>query len=296
MILWHQEPLLNLAFDPIMELLFTIENSEMESWDTDGEVSEEFWQSAQMPLSTALSLAQQGTELLLKGKIAEISPFLLISGNPNSWPKGCDKQDTPFVDFRTIDAQDLIRVHNSVAEPRLSEEFIFKFENLRRIRNKIMHSVDKSFKTSQEAVINTIIETFSTLVKPYGWLMARRGYLESHPNAVAYSTDYVEEVLSREMSHIIEILNSSTIKRFFHFNPKQRRYQCPDCYGDFSDYIKNSKFAQLRPNEPSSTKVYCIICNEERDVLRKKCIDPACKSNVIDAEENICLICRTEQD
>ena len=70
--------MLNLAWDAIATLYRDLENAEIEEWDDDGEVTEEFWQAAQRPISVALALAQQGIELLLKGKIAEISPFLFL--------------------------------------------------------------------------------------------------------------------------------------------------------------------------------------------------------------------------
>lgn len=287
---------LNLAWDPILELLFTVKISEMEQWDTDGEMSEEFWRAAQMPLITALSLAQQGTEHLIKGKIAKASPFLLIAGNPSAWPKGCDKKDTPFVDFRTIDAQDLIRVHNTVADSQMSEKFVTKFDNLRRIRNKIMHSVDKTFKTTPKEVMLAIVDIFSNLVEPQGWLEARRNYLENHPNAIAYSTDHIEEIIARELNHVLRIFDNSSMKEHFGFNPKQRRYHCPDCYGAFGEFIDDPKLAHLKPNTATSTKIYCKVCRQEREVLRKSCIGLGCKGNVIDVVDNICLLCLHGQD
>ena len=43
---------------------------------------EDYWKATQQELATAVALAQQGTEFLLKGKIAHVSPFLLITGDP----------------------------------------------------------------------------------------------------------------------------------------------------------------------------------------------------------------------
>lgn len=117
---------LNLAVDQVIELYDQLEQSGVEE-----DVREEYWESAQQPLATALTLVQQGAEFLLKAKIADVSPFLLIDGSPSSWPRGSDQQDTPFSDFRTIDAHDLPKAHDSVASVRLSEEFKTQFEQLR---------------------------------------------------------------------------------------------------------------------------------------------------------------------
>src|SRR5690554_6664902 len=59
----------------------------------------EYWRRAQRNLATALSLILQGTELLLKGHIAKVSPYLLLSGDPGTWPRGSQENDTNFSEF-----------------------------------------------------------------------------------------------------------------------------------------------------------------------------------------------------
>lgn len=66
-------------------------------------------------LSSSLSLVQQAIEFFLKGAIVDTSPYLLIVDEPRNWPAGCSMQDIPFANFRTLDAQDLPRVHDTVA-------------------------------------------------------------------------------------------------------------------------------------------------------------------------------------
>ncbi|MBJ6750742.1 hypothetical protein [Geomonas anaerohicana] len=122
---------LNLAWDRVQEILNTLDQADIAEWDADDEESEEFWRSVQKPLFTSLALVQQATEFLLKGKIVEVSPFLLIAGDPRSWPKGCDKNHVQFADFRSVDAQDLIRVVNTVAHERLDDKLVTSIDELR---------------------------------------------------------------------------------------------------------------------------------------------------------------------
>ena len=142
---------LNLAWDSAAQLHFQFEDAKEGYWYEnedafEKEVPDQYWAAAQRPLATAVTLVQQGLEFLLKGRIAEVSPFFLISRSPAEWPKGCTSSDTRFADFKTIDAQDLVRVHDTVASAKLSEEIVKKFEFLRRQRNTIMHTVDREVR------------------------------------------------------------------------------------------------------------------------------------------------------
>jgi hypothetical protein len=292
---------LNLAWDAVREILFTLDESEIERVDEedddDEKLADEFWAAAQKPLMTALALVQQATEILLKGKIAAVSPYLLITGDPRSWPKGCDKENTPFTEFRTIDAQDLIRVYNTVSNTRLDQEFIASFEELRRIRNRIMHSVDKNFKTTPKEIVTAILEVIHNVVAPCGWIERRRDYLYNHPSAIAYySTEHVEGHLAQEILYIIDLLDKPKFHKYFGANLRNRRYHCLHCNGECSEFSLEPKLAQLVPNEPASTNLHCYLCGVDRTVVRKRCIATGCRSNVIDADEDICLVCLEVQD
>src|SRR5262245_39444063 len=146
------------------------------------EAVEEYWRAAQQELATAVALAQQGTEFLLKGKIAEVSPFLLISGDPGDWPSGCDRNDIRFADFKTNEAQDLIRCHDTVCNPRLTDQFKNRFEQLRRMRNSVMHTVDRRLSFTTQDGLLAILEMVEALIGGNTWLMLRRQYLEKQPN------------------------------------------------------------------------------------------------------------------
>jgi len=81
------------------------EYSEIEkAWDTHAK-------RARQKLSVAIARGQQGSEFLLKSKIAAVSPFLLLTGD---WTRECRKIDQSFADFKTIDASDLVRAHDAV--------------------------------------------------------------------------------------------------------------------------------------------------------------------------------------
>lgn len=275
--------MLNLAWDSIMSLYLELEDSQLEEWDDSGEETEEYWRAAQYPISVAIALAQQGIELLLKGRIADVSPFLLLVGNPREWPKGCNEKDTPFADFRTIDAHDLMRTHDCIVSERLKATFKTRYEYLRRLRNTVFHSVDKNTRTSSKDVIEAILEAVDSLAQPESWINIRRDYLENNPTAKVYSADYVHVALVREFTRLISVLSTAELKRFFKFNKRQRLYVCLNCLSECKsvDVDCESKFAILSPNTPKSKQLYCPLCDSHTPVIRKNCSYNGCKGNVL---------------
>lgn len=70
--------LMGFAWETVCGLLLDLDDAEYFGVDRK-EVSDEYWETAKRRLATGLAITEQGVELLLKGKIAHISPFLLIS-------------------------------------------------------------------------------------------------------------------------------------------------------------------------------------------------------------------------
>ena len=105
--------LFDFAWDTVSPLWTNLSEAEEEGVDT-AEVSEQYWAAAKRRLTTALAMTQQGVEFILKGKIAEISPHLLLAGSHDRWPSPYEGHDLTFSQFKMVDAQDLIRLHDTV--------------------------------------------------------------------------------------------------------------------------------------------------------------------------------------
>jgi len=101
--------LLDFSWDVVARLLTDIDEAEYFGVDPE-EISDNYWAAAKRRLTTSLAITQQGVEFILKGKIAAISPFLLITDAPAKWPSPYEGEPIKFSEFRTVDAQDLIRV------------------------------------------------------------------------------------------------------------------------------------------------------------------------------------------
>lgn len=295
---------INLAWRSTMDLLLgpTMANSEDELAD-EKEFQEQYWRAAQRPLATAASLVQQGVEFLLKSRIAAVSPYLLIPHSPSDWPSGSARRDVPFGDFKTVDAIEMILLHDAVCANRLSDTFKEKFQTLRVRRNAIMHGVSGSHIKPGDIVVD-VLEVTDELVGHGQWLTIRRGYMETEPNGIlagwtGYVEDYVAWMAPIELSKVIEVMTPEETLRLLDFSKKQRRYICPICTDRCrsSDYAADLEpaFALLTPNLPTSTSIRCHLCYENTLVERRDCRQSGCKGNVIDADRNICLTCYEEQ-
>lgn len=279
---------LNLAWDSAISLALTLDDAAVKEWDDDGAVTDEYWTKAQHPLATALALTQQGTELLLKAQIIEVSPFLLFVGSPRDWPRGCDRNDIAFSSFRTIDAQDLARAHDTVAGVRLSMPFRQNLEKLRVLRNTVFHSVDKLKRFKAKEILVAVLEVTNALIPNKTWVIVRKDYLSD--TAEAGLDDFAAEpIVARELSKAIELLSPAECNRLLKIDKHSRAYYCPDCVERDIGLESNAKSARLLPNTPTSTTAYCYVCERSREVHRMKC--GKCVGNVIDMEEEICLTC-----
>lgn len=261
--------------------------------DEDGD---EFWEAAKQRIQTALAITQQGVELILKGKIVSVSPYLLISGSPSDWPNPSINNNLDFSNFRTIDAQDLIKTHNLFSDDKLNDEFVTEFDSLRKLRNRVLHTVDKNLKVSAIEVITKILEMHNHLIPDENWVETRHEFLSESAESQLFSSDGVEAQLAWEFYIVFSILKPAQVNKFFGINKKQRKYICPKCKYDSADYtMVEPKYAVLRPNRSDSAGLYCFVCGETHPVTRTDCDDEECKGNVISDEYGECCTCGKTQ-
>ncbi|WP_050028231.1 hypothetical protein [Verrucomicrobium sp. BvORR034] len=291
----HGVDYMNLGWGAILSVLTDFEHANEWASGLEPEMAEEFWDAAERELATALTLVMQGAEFLLKAKICSVSPWLLVASSPSDWPRRCDKEDTDYSEFRTIDAHDLIKVHDTFLSSRLPEEFVEVFSNLRRERNSIMHSVCSDLEVNAKSLIERILVLSEHLVGPQAWAAARREYIY-RDKISAIDLEHVDFRVAEEFVLLIELLGAASLKRFFGYNKKQRVYGCPTCSRAYAEFGLECKTAQLRPNTAGSTTLFCFICGNEVTVERRDCNQGECKGNVYDPDDNQCLTCMQHQD
>lgn len=280
---------LNMAWDIGVGLVRDLGDA-FYAMDPDKEISDEYWAASQPALGNAYALLQQSQEFHLKSRIATVSPFLLLARDPRDWPSQSDKRDVPFSAFRTIDAADLVKVVNAVCPSRISGEIAQFIDDVRRQRNTTIHHGVRGQRFDASRLFTAILRTYRDLFEGKRWPQARIDYRHSDRYAVAFSTDYVSDAILTEFELILSLLKPSETKAYFGFDKKARRYFCPVCIRGAEN--ERVALAQLRPNTPDATEVWCFICDTFTPVIRDHCPQKNCKSNVLEAGgDGSCLVC-----
>lgn len=256
------------------------------------ETIKEYWENSKTQLMNAASLLHQGIDFLIKSKICEISPFLLLKNDPDKYPKIKSKKKVYFSDFYTQEAVKLIKIYNTFSDTKFSDDFTELYEKSRTRRNKIMHTVDTKLNLESENLLKEAIELIRYFMKS-DWVEFRREYIENTPeHKLGSDSDIIDDIISQEFNTHERILNNTDFTKVYNVSKKRRFYLCPSC--THRSYIPNGPYftAVLKPNNSSSTNLSCATCLQNFEVNREQCLDPECKSNVISIDYGTCSICQ----
>lgn len=269
------ENLINSAWNSLIKLISEYEI--LDDLGTREETLNQYWQLAKPELTTALAMVQNAVEFYLKGKILSISPYLLISMEPRNLPKSSNNSDVSFSRFRMLDAQDLIKVHNTFANTRLTEEFQTWFQEMRFLRNRIMHTVDRGISVTPNDLARSILLCHKFLAGDHLWLTTRYKYLDRSPEyGISLDDDlpnhtYIILALHREASKIIKGLTPADSIKFFNYDKKSRSKPCEACQKIFeqNEYFDSKWTDEFIDTIQSNQSGFgeCIICSQVSDCL-----------------------------
>lgn len=261
---------------------------------SDDEGIEAYWHSVQPELANAYSLIQQAMEMALKGRIAAVSPFLLL-GNPADWPGRGATEPLSFGELPTLDASKLVKVHNLLIAPPLEAAFATFWDTIRRDRNRIMHSTSRTTFTAGEVVL-AILRAAKTLFADIPWPDRLLAQEAGQKYAIFGMDDHVYSEVVGEIGCAIDLLTPADALELFSFDRRRHAYVCPRCLAnaerDFAAGLP--KLAQFPTKNADETTLRCIFCETVSAVDRHDCVYPDCPGNVI--SENLCLTCLREQD
>jgi hypothetical protein len=234
--------------------------------DTDSPAGwEQYIAAAQSDLQGIFTLIQQSQEIGLKARICEVSPFLLLrrtdvrptEGEQNVWD---------FTDFPTLDASELIRVHNMFCSTTLSKEFQSKYEEIRRGRNKISHLGIYRNNLEPLEIIDILQLHYSELYPGRRWMEDRLHFAAlSKWVDFQFDSDFNERTgLFNELWHLIPVLTDDQFKRLMGHERTETRFACHECghdagLGNSQPYVTDVPTAYLVGED----RVRCVMCDVE---------------------------------
>lgn len=270
--------LFNLSWQMVVDLISAYTDSQKEE-KLDEETKDLFWTSVRRDLLTAFTLVVQGTELLLKGKIADVSPYLLID---NLSKKTEGKASSPkkkgidfkFNDFFTIQESSLLDVCECVTNIVFEDDFIRLYSEMLDTRNEIIHLESQKYKTPEEInnlafdIIDKILCIYKVLMPAERWMDVRLEAIRNAPGFILYKQDEITPLFLflKELKLVVEHLMPAKVKEYFDFDKKERAYVCPECLirsGCNADDFRDLKFAFLTPQKDA---VECVVCQKKSKI------------------------------
>jgi hypothetical protein len=278
--------LLNVAWDAAISLLCDLDLLDYKEAEGNAEHIE-YWRAARVQLSSALVVVHQGCEFLIKARIASVDPLRLLANAENF--SGL----RAFSSFRTIDAHELIKVHDAISAKPIGAEFATMFEKFRRKRNSIVHSIDKRLWVFSSELLKAVLLANHNLGSERNWVRVRRAYLDSSAFSVLNPETYANHRLIGEFAAVKDLLSSGEMKKYFTFDTKQRNFICPRCAfgGVYGNDDREPRTALLTELGDSSAAVWCFVCDEVQSIERFECTRSGCSGSVISYDWQRCLTC-----
>jgi hypothetical protein len=241
---------------------------------------DQYWHHARPKLISALTLVLQSVEFKLKGLIADISPYLLITGSTKNIPKADENGIRSFTQFHSIDAQDLIKVYEVFGDKQISPKFKKWYEDIRILRNKFMHTVDKSSDINPEIIFKGIVYAHNELNQGgSNWIWHRYRYKASHSGG---GVDFNKDEISGDIFEMLQVhyeltgaiysCSREVANEIFNYDKSVDSDYCKKCVSVMAEFeyfdSKHIDYCLGTVQRNKRSGMYqCIFCRNEYEKL-----------------------------
>jgi hypothetical protein len=256
----------------------------------------EYVATAQSDLQGIYTLIQQSQKIGLKARLCEVSPYLLLK-RTDVKPADSEKSVWDFTDFPTIDASELIRLHNTFCSTVISKEFQSLYDEIRRGRNKISHLGIYRESIEPKIIIDILQLHYSELYPGRRWMEDRLHFAALGRWADYADGDFNERTgLFNELGHLLPELSDAQFKWLMGHTRDEERYVCHEC--TVTAGIGNTGFASSdlpTAYRTDEDRVRCVICDVEYAIRPSpKCPVTGCGCGLQSAatrHEGLCMKC-----
>ena len=261
----------------------------------------EYLAAAQTDLQAIYTLTQQSQEIGIKARIATVSPYLLLKRHET---KAFAPDQYDFTDFPTIDAGELVKVHNTFCATKLSNGFADEFDKMRRARNKIAHLGIFKEELNPKELLKLLLLQYRELYPNRKWLPDRALFASKHrwaQSGFLHEWSPEAETLN-ELWHYQGELDETGYVTVFGHEPSEERYICPPCGNSLDRYVGgNEPYPCDVPTAYMSGKdmVHCVLCLMESATKVGACDSDDCEGTHLSSDadyKDMCLVCGVTPD
>lgn len=260
----------------------------------------EYIEACQSDLQSICSSIQQSSELALKAKICQVSPFLLLSTDATKFGKR-PKGDVDFFTLKTLDSSELPAAVNTLCAKPLGTKFVQTYDDFRTERNKIIHlgRCGRTFLPGE--LLDILVKQYLELWSDRPWLNDRVTFASQTRRAFLQDGKYESPHMDvmHELPFTFLFFSKSEFKRLFGHDKSVRRFLCHACIDD-----ANTRHAELDLDECKTAflnaernSIHCVMCGQDYRVSISRCIDVNCKGTLIsdnnDKYVGKCHVCGT---
>lgn len=219
--------------------------------------------------ATTLVVVAQAFEFLIKGNIAEISPFLLtdprtIANTASRLRKENNGRETaiPFSALRTHDIDLLLGIHNDIVAPtkRLSPGFKNDYETLRRERNRVAHVATRSHNLPPAELLRLMLRLYTSMHGNGAWIRLRKRSIVDDPN-VTRNSEYGMYYEARYYSNVLPHLTREEAVQFLGVDNNSELHPCPNCLHFDLGGIEDQPRCAYRTQQDGCGILKCVSCD-----------------------------------
>lgn len=265
-----------------------------------------FFAAASIERKVIYTLILQSVEFLIKARIAQESPFLLLEKKEFARADSVERKIS-FAELKTIHSSELVSINNSIGRAYIGRHAEDMISKLRKDRNKIIHSIDPTLEVGFKTLILTILECFSIFVGDEPFFKKYRNYLYNSSKLAKHKLprsyrriDYLcisLRILFQQAMTVKRLLRRDVFAKYFGCDKTALKYFCGSCWG----YLSSDEHFFQEPDTPIAKQrtVYrdkegryaCYVCGEQSKVYPSfKCWK--CKRTLIQVGNGFCLNCR----
>ncbi|WP_299719948.1 hypothetical protein [uncultured Tateyamaria sp.] len=222
-----------------------------EEWD-------EYVGDAQAEMGAICAIIQQAAEIRLKSIICSVSPYLLLLNS--EVPLKMGEADLDFTSLRTLDAVDLPRAVRTMTGFELSDSYIQRYGELRKLRNQVAHLGQHQGGLSPSVLMVLLGQQFLALWPDGRWLSRRTEFDGNSARRFFHDDRYssVETIVMAELPSTRALLDNETFNKAFGVAKGKLDGFCPDCVSAIAR--KSGIDAESTAYRTGEFTAHCAMC------------------------------------